>query len=348
MNPLIQLQKTTLIFLVALACFGLSPMVQALLPPPPPDGGYPNENTAEGDGALFSLTDGVWNTALGFNALTSNTTGNFNTAVGTLALESNTTGDENTATGDGALSNNTTGFENTATGVSALLNNTTGFWNTATGSFALASNTTGSGNTATGLVALQNNTIGESNTATGVNALFNNTSGNDNTAVGAFALFSDTSGRVNTANDVAALFHNRTGERNTAIGTVFPRARLHRPRPGTTPCDGHKVGPYQHNYKVLAPDQRLIYESTKANVRLSQVEFIVAKITRNQVSLKGGNANRHDNTIETVSGRVHVLDVPADKPKEVADLVSTTDGLIVYLAHAVPANSLRWHAIQEG
>ena len=28
--------------LVALACFGLSPMVQALLPPPPPDGGYPN------------------------------------------------------------------------------------------------------------------------------------------------------------------------------------------------------------------------------------------------------------------------------------------------------------------
>ena len=57
MNPLIQLKKTTPAILVALACFGLSPMAQALLPPPPPDGGYPNQNTAEGDDALFSLMD---------------------------------------------------------------------------------------------------------------------------------------------------------------------------------------------------------------------------------------------------------------------------------------------------
>jgi hypothetical protein len=34
--------------LFAFACFGLSPTAQALLPPPPPDGGYPNGNTAEG------------------------------------------------------------------------------------------------------------------------------------------------------------------------------------------------------------------------------------------------------------------------------------------------------------
>ena len=47
MNPLIQLRKATPVFLVALACFGLSPMAQALLPPPAPDGGYPNANTAE-------------------------------------------------------------------------------------------------------------------------------------------------------------------------------------------------------------------------------------------------------------------------------------------------------------
>jgi len=55
------------------------------------------------------------------------------------------------------------------------------------------------------------------------------------------------------------------------------------------------MGPYHHYCKVLAPDpviQCLIYESTDANARLSQVEFIVAKkLTRNQVSLKDWNAN---------------------------------------------------------
>ena len=98
--------------------------------------------------------------------------------------------------------------------------------------------------------------------------------------------------------------------------------------------DGHQMGPYHHYCKVLAPDpviQCLIYESTEANARLSQVEFIVAKkLTRNQVSLKDWNANWHDHTIEIAGGRVQVLDLPPDKAKEVADLVSTTDGLIVH------------------
>ena len=98
--------------------------------------------------------------------------------------------------------------------------------------------------------------------------------------------------------------------------------------------DGHTMGPYHHYCKVLAPDpviQCLIYESTDPNARLSQVEFIVAKkLTRNQVSLKDWNANWHDHTIEIAGGRVQVLDLPPDKGKEVADLVSTTDGLIVH------------------
>src|SRR5207245_5941597 len=42
------------------------------------------------------------------------------------------------------------------------------------------------------------------------------------------------------------------------------------------------------------------------------------------------NANWHDHTIEIAGGRVQVLDLPPDKAKEVADLVSTTDGLIVH------------------
>ncbi len=47
MNPLIQLQTTPpLLITLALLCFGLLPKVQAVVPPP--DGGYPGFNTAEG------------------------------------------------------------------------------------------------------------------------------------------------------------------------------------------------------------------------------------------------------------------------------------------------------------
>ena len=58
---------------------------------PPPDGGYPNKNTAEGQDALFSLTNGTANTANGFSALKANTRGDRNTANGALALFTNVT-----------------------------------------------------------------------------------------------------------------------------------------------------------------------------------------------------------------------------------------------------------------
>src|SRR5438046_383085 len=74
---------------------------------PPPDGGYPGANTAEGDFALSSLTTGEDNTALGFKALAANTTGGQNTATGERALRSNTTGNSNTATGTETLTNTT-------------------------------------------------------------------------------------------------------------------------------------------------------------------------------------------------------------------------------------------------
>src|SRR5438477_6714266 len=96
---------------LALAWFALSPTARAV--DPPPDGGYPNQNTAEGDGALFSLTSGGQNTAIGFNALFSNTYAYQNTAVGANALYSNTTGGANTAIGALALSTNSSGQENT-------------------------------------------------------------------------------------------------------------------------------------------------------------------------------------------------------------------------------------------
>jgi Chaperone of endosialidase len=218
MNPLIQLRQTTPAILVALACFGLSPMAQALLPPPPPDGGYPGENTAEGHDALFSLTTGRFNTAIGFDALFSNTRGYSNTAIGFDALFSNTDGNFNTAIGFDALFINTTGSDNTAVG-RALLSNTTGSDNVANGALALAQNTTGSGNTANGALALEQNTTGSGNTATGDGALDENTTGNNNTADGVIAL-ENTTGSNNIALGANAGFNLTTGSNNIDIGNA--------------------------------------------------------------------------------------------------------------------------------
>jgi hypothetical protein len=203
---------------LALACFALPPTARALLPPPAPDGGYPGNNTAEGDGALFNLTTGNGNTAIGLQALNTNTTGGFNTAIGPLALFSNTTGSENTATGDSALNSNTTGSNNTATGAFALIRNTTAGNNTANGYGTLSFNTTGSGNTATGFNALDSNTTGGNNTANGSGALQHNTIGAGNAANGVNALSSNTRAGNNTANGAFALQHNTTGNNNTALG----------------------------------------------------------------------------------------------------------------------------------
>jgi hypothetical protein len=203
---------------------------------PPPGGGYPGGNTAEGFNALFSLStqDGGYNTAVGWYSLFSNVVGSFNTAVGAGALDLNTS-HNNTAVGSGALFLNTTGTGNTATGAFALVSNGTGDGNTALGAATLTLNTAGAGNTAVGARALLSNT-GTLNTAVGLNALTANTNGDGNTALGAgpgqvegnfvpAALGSNTTGRNNTAvggagtsGSFAALGSNIDGNGNTAIG----------------------------------------------------------------------------------------------------------------------------------
>jgi hypothetical protein len=241
MQSLIQFKKTIrLVFIpLALTCFAISPNAQAVVPPP--DGGYPGGNTAEGFKALFSLDpqDGGFNTAVGYYSLAANVNGSLNTAVGAGALDLNTS-HNNTAVGAGALLLNTTGTGNTATGAFALVSNGTGDGNTATGGAALSSNITGAGNTAVGARALLSNDgdpttpEGSLNTAVGLEALTANTTGAFNTAVGGglnegdlpqpAALGSNTTGSYNTAvgsrtlGGAGALGSNTTGESNTAIG----------------------------------------------------------------------------------------------------------------------------------
>ena len=172
---------TYFMLLLSLAC-----VMTAFAVDPPPDGGYPNQTTAEGEDALLNLTTGVDNTALGFHALQSTTTGFENTAVGESALAANTTGVGNTAVGSAALSVASGGIasDNTAVGVSCLSFTTTGGDNTAVGALALLFNTTGFDNTVVGLAAAEANTTGSQNTAVGWDALSRNHTGSNNIALG--------------------------------------------------------------------------------------------------------------------------------------------------------------------
>jgi len=97
-------RSAAITFVAGALLLALSPAPKVLAVSPAPDGGYPANNTAEGDDALFSLTTGHDNTAIGFDSLYSNTEGFNNTASGAYALGSNTTGLNNSAFGYGARS----------------------------------------------------------------------------------------------------------------------------------------------------------------------------------------------------------------------------------------------------
>jgi Chaperone of endosialidase len=223
MNPLIEIKKTTPLFLVTfgLACFGLSPAAQAITPAP--DGGYPGQNTAEGQSALLHLAGGIYNTAIGWSSLGFDLIGNLNTAVGAGALLFNTA-DQNTATGAAALFNNTTGGANTANGFQALFSNTTGVENTAIGDLALFNNTTGGANTASGNLALFSNTTGSRNIALGLDAGNGVTTADNVICIGADGNNVDNSCYIGqifgaTSSGGTAVFINSNGRLGTATSS---------------------------------------------------------------------------------------------------------------------------------
>src|SRR5438034_5714239 len=78
--------KATLLLVIGFTLAGVGLLPQAQAVNPPPDGGYPGGNTAEGQNALLSLTAGTYNTAVGLSSLQSNLTGDFNTAIGAGTL----------------------------------------------------------------------------------------------------------------------------------------------------------------------------------------------------------------------------------------------------------------------
>jgi hypothetical protein len=183
---------------------------------PPPDGGYPGDNTAEGQNALLRLTTGGFNTAVGFDSAFHLTDQSFDTAVGAGTLLLDTTG-TNTAVGVAALLSNSTGFGNNAVGAFALLNNVGGFFNNAHGHNCLLNSSSGDQNNAFGDEAMFTNTTGSFNSAFD-DALHDCTSGDSNVAVGDEAGNSITDGSDNVAIGAGAGINVIAGSGNVYVG----------------------------------------------------------------------------------------------------------------------------------
>lgn len=100
--------------------------------------------------------------------------------------------------------------------------------------------------------------------------------------------------------------------------------------------DGEEMGPIHHFCKPIQPDpviiQCILFETMDPNAPMTEVEYIVAKaVTRNTIDREEWNRAWHDHAMEIASGRVQVHDMPEEEAAKIAELVSTTDGLIFHL-----------------
>ncbi|HYO47750.1 MAG TPA: DUF1264 domain-containing protein [Gemmatimonadota bacterium] len=100
--------------------------------------------------------------------------------------------------------------------------------------------------------------------------------------------------------------------------------------------NGEVMGPIHHFCKPIRPEpvviQCILFDTMEPNAPMTEVEYIVAKsVTRNSIAREEWNRAWHDHATEIASGRVQVHDMPAEEAAKVAELVSTTDGLIFHL-----------------
>ena len=115
-----------------------------------------------------------------------------------------------------------------------------------------------------------------------------------------------------------------------------PSLGFRRPRHRAARRGRRAMGPIHHFCKPIRSEpvviQCILFETMDPNAPMTEVEYIVAKsVTRNQIDREEWNRAWHDHAMEIASGRVQVHDMPEEEAAKIAELVSTTDGLIFHL-----------------
>jgi hypothetical protein len=207
-----------------LIAIGLGTVPAARAVDPPPDGGYPNENTAEGEEALIANTTGTAHTAIGYHALHTLAGDASSTAAGSTTIVA-TDGalPASDAIGFQALRDHVVGLHAVAIGVNALMtfdeNNPLDLGdNLAVGANALSAHIKNIENCAVGSGALQATVDPSGSLALGYNAMGASKRTGGSIAIGRSTLL-NTDGLGNIALGARALV-NLTGasDHNIAIG----------------------------------------------------------------------------------------------------------------------------------
>lgn len=97
--------------------------------------------------------------------------------------------------------------------------------------------------------------------------------------------------------------------------------------------DGTPGGPFHHYCKGVSDQilQCLLFESTDPKAKLVAIEYFVAKDLTRKLPAIQWHRHFHDHKVEIATGRVQILDMPAEQAAKVAEVAAGTDGVIYHL-----------------
>jgi len=97
--------------------------------------------------------------------------------------------------------------------------------------------------------------------------------------------------------------------------------------------NGEPGGPFHHYCKGISDKilQCLLFDSTDPKARLVAIEYFVAKDLTRKLPAIQWHRHFHDHKVEIATGRVQVLDMPAEEAAKVAEAAAGTDGVIYHL-----------------
>ena len=98
-------------------------------------------------------------------------------------------------------------------------------------------------------------------------------------------------------------------------------------------ADGTAGGPFHHYCKGISDKilQCLLFESTDPKAPLVAVEYFVAKELTRKLPAIQWHRHFHDHKVEVATGRVQVLDMPAEQAAKVVGIAAGTDGIVYQL-----------------